>query len=73
MCPILVKQSLLVETPKLVSREVFGASEFILVGERSYPRVRFGPITAVSDRPWDPESWAREMLDFSEILRLRAH
>lgn len=70
-CPILVKRIVGPEVNLLSKRQLKGYSEWFLVGEFGYPNVRFGPISAISSTPWEPELWAEEKLDFSEILNLR--
>jgi len=71
ICPILVKKMIKLEIRMLAKRELTGYSEWLLVGEYGYPRVRFGPLSAVNSLPWDPERWAEKRFDFSQILSLR--
>lgn len=71
ICPILVKRILSPKIRVLSKRELSGYSEWLLVGEYGYPQVRFGPLSAISSLPWDPERWAKERFDFSRILTLR--
>ena len=71
VCPILVKKSMQYIVPKITKRQLSAYSEWLLVGEYGYPKVRYGPISALSSMPWSPEEWARKRLDFSNILRLR--
>jgi len=71
VCPILVKRSLMITGIKIDKKELDGISEWVLVGEHGYPHVRFGPVSAISEVSWNPEKWARERWDFSEILKIR--
>ncbi len=71
ICPILVKKSLKLRPPPISRRELDACSEWLLVGEYGYPKVRYGPLSAMSSYPWEPEKWARERLDFADILRFR--
>ncbi len=72
VCPILVKRALQHRVRGLQKTELGAYSEWLLVGEYGYPRLRYGPISAISSVPWDPEIWASRRLDFSEILKIRA-
>ena len=71
VCPILVKKSLRIIAPRISKRELNVYSEWVLVGEYGYPRLRCGPISAISSVPWEPEVWAEKRLDFSGILKFR--
>jgi len=71
ICPILVKKSMQYISARISKTELNGYSEWLLVGEYGYPKLRYGPISAITTVPWRPEEWARDGLDFSEILRLR--
>lgn len=74
VCPILAKKAIIYQSEiprELVKEEVAGYSEWALVGEYGYPKVRLGPLSAVSAVPWKPEYWAEKRLDFSQILRFR--
>ena len=71
VCPILVKKSLKLKPPPISKKELDACSEWLLVGEYGYPKVRYGPLTAMSPYPWEPEEWARKRLDFANILRFR--
>ncbi len=71
VCPILVKKSMQYVSRELSKTELDAYSEWLLVGEYGYPRLRYGPISAISTVPWRPEEWARRQLDFSEILKFR--
>lgn len=71
VCPILVKKSMQYMTSDLSKTEIGAYSEWLLVGEYGYPRLRYGPISALSTVPWRPEEWAKKRLDFSEILKFR--
>ncbi|MEM2391163.1 MAG: hypothetical protein QW819_04050 [Candidatus Korarchaeota archaeon] len=71
VCPMLMKKILKREVQSLSKRRLGGYSEWFLVGEFGYPKVSLGPISAINSIPWEPEKWAEEKLDFSQILDLR--
>lgn len=75
ICPILVKQSHLIEgLPRIMKREFQGITPpNIFVGEYNYPVVNFGPLSTYqySVPIDDPEIWAKKRLDIIEILKIR--